>query len=328
MLKHRFSIYEWMVSFIGCALAVVLGLSPARAADYPQKGKSIQILVGYAAGSASDGGARAMASGLEKELGMPVVVVNKPGANNQIALSTLASSRPDGYTMALTGFPVTITGYLDPVRKATYSRKSFEPIAMHVKDVNVWAVKSTSPYKTLKDLLEAAKAKPNTITIASGMMNEEQMSILRMQKMTGAQFVQVSFTQGQTAAMLALLGGKIDVHVGHTAETIGPAKNGEVRVLGILDDEESPQLPGVKTFEAQGYKIYSSSSRGYVFPAGTPKKVVDVMSGAMKKVMATEEHKKRIVDMGAAVQYMDPVQFSKFWEESETLVKELAPQWK
>jgi tripartite-type tricarboxylate transporter receptor subunit TctC len=311
MVKHRIAVRGWIV-LLGCVLAFVGGLSPVWAADYPS-GKSIQMLVGYAAGGASD---------------VPVVTVNKPGANNQIALTQLAQSKPDGYTIALAGFPVIITGYLDPERKATYSRKSFEPLVMHVRDVNIWAVKATSPYKSLKDLIDAAKAKPNTITIASGMMNEEQICILRMQKMTGTQFVQVSFTQGQTAAMVALLGEKIDVFVGHPAEVLGHAKSGDVRVLGILDDEESPLLPGVKTFEAQGYQIYSSSSRGYLVPAGTPKKVVDILCGAMKKVMATEEHKKRIVAMGAAVRYMDSAQFSKFWEESEVLVKQLAPQWK
>jgi tripartite-type tricarboxylate transporter receptor subunit TctC len=328
MVQHRISILGRMVSVVGCALAFVVWLSPAWAADYPQSGKSIQLLVGSAAGSASDMGARAMAIGLEKELGVPVVTVNKPGANNQIALTLLAQSKPDGYTIGLIGFPVNIAGYLDPARKATYNRKSFETVAMHVKDVNIWAIKSTSPHKTLKDVFDAAKAKPNTITIAGGMMNEEQISTLLLQKMTGTQFVQVSFTQGQTAAMLALLGGKIDVHVGHQGETLGHAKSGDVRVLGILDDEESPLLPGVKTFEAQGYKIYSSASRGYIVPAGTSRKIVDTLSSAMKRVMATEEHNKRIMAMGAAVRYMDPDQFSKFWEESETQVKEVAPQWK
>jgi tripartite-type tricarboxylate transporter receptor subunit TctC len=328
MVKHRFSVWGRMMVVVGCLLAVSILFSSAWAADYPQKGKSIQMLVGNAAGGPTDLGARIMAAGLEKELGVPVVVVNKPGANGQIQLTQVASAKPDGYIFGTVNFPVTITGYLDPARKATYNRKSFEPLAMHVNDPNIFAVLTKSPYKTLKDLVEAAKAKPKTITVSSGMRNDEQIGIVQLQKMTRAEFAQVSFTQGTAPSVVALLGGKIEVHCGHAADVLGHVKSGDVRVLGVMDDEDSPFLPGVKTFEAQGYKIYSASSRGYLMPAGTPKEIVNTLSGAMKKVMATEEHKKRMAEMGLSVRYMDPTQLSKFWEESETMVKELEPLMK
>ena len=328
MVEHRISMGGRIVSVIGCVLAVVVGLSPAWAADYPQKGKTIQMIVGNAAGGPTDLGARIMAAGLEKELGVPVVVVNKTGANGQIQLTQVASSKPDGYTFGTVNFPVTITGYLDPTRKATYNRKSFEPLAMHVNDPNIFAVLTKSPYKTVKDLVEAAKAKPKTITISSGMRNDEQIGIVQLEKMTGAQFAQVSFTQGTAPSLVALLGGKIDVHCGHPADVLGHVKSGDVRVLGVMDDEESPFMPGVKTFEAQGYKIYSASSRGYLMPAGTPKEIVNTLSGAMKKVMATEEHNKKMAEMGLSLRYMDSAQLGKFWDESETMVKELEPMLK
>jgi tripartite-type tricarboxylate transporter receptor subunit TctC len=325
MVNHRYSTLGRILSLFGCLLLVAAWSSSALAAGYPQTGKSIQMLVGYAAGGPSDVGARVLASGLEKELGVSVMTVNKPGANGQIALTQLVQSKPDGYAFATANFPVTITGYLDPERKAVYNRKSFEPLAMQVNDPNIFAVKATSPYKTLKDLVEAAKAKPKTITISSGMMNDEQIGIVRLQKMTGAQFAQVSFTQGTAPSLVALLGGKIDVYCGHPADVIGHVKSGEVRVLGVMDDEDSPFLPGSKTFEAQGYKLYNSSSRGYVLPAGTPKEIVDTLSGAMKKVMATEEHQKRMAEMGLSTRYMGPTEFSKFWDDYETMVKELTP---
>jgi tripartite-type tricarboxylate transporter receptor subunit TctC len=328
MVKHRFLVWGRMMVVVGCLLAVSILFSSAWAADYPQKGKSIQMLVGNAAGGPTDLGARIMAAGLEKELGVPVVVVNKPGANGQIQLTQVASAKPDGYIFGTVNFPVTITGYLDPARKATYNRKSFEPLAMHVNDPNIFAVLTKSPYKTLKDLVEAAKTKPKTITVSSGMRNDEQIGIVQLQKMTRAEFAQVSFTQGTAPSVVALLGGKIEVHCGHAADVLGHVKSGDVRVLGVMDDEDSPFLPGVKTFEAQGYKIYSASSRGYLMPAGTPREIVNTLSGAMKKVMATEEHKKRMAEMGLSVRYMDPAQLSKFWEESETMVKELEPLMK
>ena len=325
MAVHRISVRGRIVSIVGCVLAVVAGLSPVWAADYPQKGKTIQMIVGNAAGGPTDLGARIMAAGLEKELGVPVVVVNKPGANGQIQLTQVASAKPDGYVFGTVNFPVTITGYLDPTRKATYNRKSFEPLAMHVNDPNIFAVLTKSPYKTLKDLVEAAKAKPKTITVSSGMRNDEQIGIVQLQKLSGAEFAQVSFTQGTAPSLVALLGGKIDVHCGHAADVLGHVKNGDVRVLGVMDDEDSPFLPGVKTFEAQGYKIYSASSRGYLMPAGTPKEILNTLSGAMKKVMATEEHKKKMAEMGLTLRYMDSAQLGKFWDDSEKMVKELEP---
>jgi tripartite-type tricarboxylate transporter receptor subunit TctC len=328
MAVHRISVGGRIVSVIGCVLAVVVGLSSAWAADYPQKGKSIQMLVGNAAGGPTDLGARIMAAALEKELGVPVVVVNKPGANGQIQLTQVATAKPDGYLLGTVNFPVTITGYLDPTRKATYNRKSFEPLAMHVNDPNIFAVLTKSPYKTLKDLVEAAKAKPKTITVSSGMRNDEQIGIVQLQKLSGAEFAQVSFTQGTAPSLVALLGGKIDVHCGHAADVLGHVKNGDVRVLGVMDDEDSPFLPGVKTFEAQGYKVYSASSRGYLMPAGTPKEILNTLSGAMKKVMATEEHKKKMAEMGLSLRYMDPAQLGKFWDDTEKMVKELEPMLK
>ncbi len=109
------------------------------------------------------------------------------------------------------------------------------------------------------------------------------------------------------------------------ADLLGAVKSGDVRVLGVMDDEESPFLPGVKTFEAQGYKLYNASSRGLRSPAGTPKEVVDTLSGAIKKVMATEEHKKRMADMGLTLRYMDPVQYGAYWSEYEKTLIELLP---
>lgn len=325
MMKHRFFVWGRIGFAVGCLLAVSVLFSSAWAADYPLKGKSIQMLVGNAAGGPTDLGARILAAGLEKELGVPIVTVNKPGANGQIQLTQVATAKPDGYTFGTVNFPVTITGYLDPARKATYNRKSFEPLAMHVNDPNIFAVLTKSPYKTLKDLVEAAKAKPKAITVSSGMRNDEQIGIVQLEKMTGAQFAQVSFTQGTAPSVVALLGGKIEVHCGHAADVLGHVKSGDVRVLGVMDDEDSPFLPGVKTFEAQGYKIYSASSRGYLMPAGTPREIVSALSGAMRKVMATEEHKKKMAEMGLTIRYMDPAQLSKFWEGSETMVKELEP---
>ncbi|MBM4312451.1 MAG: tripartite tricarboxylate transporter substrate binding protein [Deltaproteobacteria bacterium] len=306
--------------------ALLWAASPGGAADYPQKGRTIQVLVGFAAGGSSDAGARILASGLEKELGTSVLVVNKPGASGQIAYTALTQAKPDGYTIVNTNFPSSIISYLDPARKATYTRKSFEVLALHVIDPGLIAVKADSPYKTLKDLVEAAKANPKKVKISTtGIQSDEAFAILQLQKMTGAQFAMVHFAQGIAPSVIALMGGKTDAFCGNVGDLLSQFKSGEVRILGIMDDEQSPFYPGVKTFEELGYKLYNAASRGFAAPEGTPREVVNILSQAIRKVVATDEHKKRMADMGLTLRYMDPTRYAKYWTECEATYKDLLP---
>ena len=325
MMRFDGCCFAKMLVLVVCGLALV-GSSAAGAADFPQKGKAVQMLVGFAAGGTTDVGARLMASGMEKELGTSVVVVNKPGASSQIAYTTLAQAKPDGYTIGNTNFPSAVVSYLDPARKATYTRKSFDLLALHVIDPGLFAVKADSPFKTLKDVVDAAKANPKKVRISTtGIQSDEAFAILQFQKMTGTQFAMVHFAQGVASAMTAFLGGKIDVLCANVGDLLSQFKSGEVRILGIMDDEPSLFYPGVKTFEQQGYKLYTSSSRGFAAPAGTPKVIVDALSGAMKRVTASDDHKKRMADMGLTLRYMDPAQYNAYWSEYEKTLIELLP---
>ncbi len=313
-------------SWSGLLLAVMILSTPAGAADFPQKGKAIQMLVGFAAGGSTDAGARILASAMEKELGTSVLVVNKPGASSQIAYTALTQAKPDGYTIGNTNFPSAVVSYLDPARKATYTRKDFELLALHVIDPGLMAVKKDSPFKTVKDLVEAARANPKKIRVSTtGIQSDEAFGILQFQKMAGVQFAMVHFAQGGAPAMTAFLGGKIEVFCGNVGDLLSQFKTGEVRILGIMDHEESPFYPGIKTFEEQGYKLYNASSRGFAAPAGTPKEVVNILSGAIGKAVATEDHKKRMADMGLTLRYMNAAQYSQYWNEYEAMIKELLP---
>jgi tripartite-type tricarboxylate transporter receptor subunit TctC len=329
MFGHRrfcFGRIAGILAFIGSFLAGALVSPPAGAADFPQKGKAIQILVGFAAGGSSDVGARILASGMEKELGTSVLVVNKPGASAQIAYTMLSQAKPDGYTLGNTNFPSSVVTYLDPARKATYTRKDFEVLALHVIDPGLIAVKKDSPFKTLKELIETAKANPKKVRISTtGIQSDEAFGILRLQKMTGAQFAMVHFSQGAAPAMTAFLGGKVEAFCGNVGDLLAQHKSGEVRILGIMDSEPSPFYPGVKTFEEQGYKLYNSASRGFAAPGGTPKEVINILSGAIKKVVATEDHRKRMADMGLTLRYMDAGQYAQYWSEYEAMLRDLLP---
>ncbi len=320
MLKKCYSVG---VIAVVCAMLGLVCAAPAWSAAFPEKGKAITLIIPQEAGGAPDVAGRLLANGLEKELGVPVVVVNKPGASTQIGLTQLVQSKPDGYTFASIALPTSLT-YLDPKRKAIFTRKSFQPLGMHVLDGSIIAVKYDSPYKNIKDLVAAAKAAPKTITAAVGVRNDDHFTALMFEKAADIKFAHVTFPGGMAPAVTQLIGGKIDVFCGNVGDMRSVIKNNQARLLGVLDNERSEFFPDVPTMEEQGYKIYNSSSRGYVLPAGTPKPVVDVLANAIKKVFGTDEHKKRIADMTLALRYMSPEDFGKYWENYETQTIELS----
>lgn len=308
------------------ALGFMLLAPIAGRADWPQKGKSIQMLVGFAAGGSVDVGARMLASGLEKELGTNVVVVNKPGASGQLSYTMLTQAKPDGYTIGTVGFPSTVVTYLDPTRQATYTRKDFQLLGLHVVDPTIFAVKADSPFKNLKDLVEYAKANPRKLRITTtGVQSDETFSILQFEKLTGAKFALVHFSQGVAQGMTAFLGNKVEVFCANVGDVLGQYKRGEVRILGVMDAKRSQFYPDVKTFEEQGYKLLGSSSRGFAAPGGTPKDVVDRIAGAMKKVVESDEHKRKMEELGLTLGYMDPAQYAQYWSGYEAQLKELLP---
>ena len=267
--------------------------------------------------------ARALAATAEKILGTQIQVVNKPGAGSQIGLTEIAKAKPDGYTLGIVTLPTAINTYLEPERKAVYTRNDFVPLALHTIDPVVIAVKADSPYKTTKDLIEAAKANPEKIKAADiGVLSGKHLAILDLQKATGAKFAIVHFSGG-SQAMTALLGGHIDANFCTAGEVPSQYKAGEVRLLGIMDKQPSKFYPGITTLESQGYKVYSTSSRGWVAPAGTPKEIVNKLSAALKKAMEDPDHQQKIEATTSELRYMDPDQMSTYWADMEAQYKPL-----
>ncbi len=297
--------------------------APAPKVNFPEKGKSISLIVPFPAGGSTDVGARLLAPLMEKELGVPVQVVNKGGAGSQIGITDLVQSKPDGYTWCYTLLPATVTIYLDPERKAVFGRKDLQFVGMHVSDPQLVAVSADSPYKTMKDVIDAAKANPGKIKASAvGVLGPEHLGILQLEKLTGADFAVVQF-DGSAPALTALLGGHTDLQLGTLGVFASAYKSGKVRFLGVTDKVENRLVPGVPTLESQGYKVYSSVSRVISVPAGTPAPVVDILAGALKKAMDSAEHKQKIEDMGMTLTYMGPQQTATYWDDLESQVKPL-----
>lgn len=304
-------------------------IAPAKPTDFPG-GKPITIMVPYAAGGTTDASARLLAEGLEKELSTSVQVVNKPGAASQVGLTELVNARPDGYTLSYGVLPTILTHYLIPGRNAPYTRQSFQPVAHHHLVPQMIAVLTESPYTTLRDLVEAARDKPEQIKISdSGLLATPHMSVLTLEKVAGVKFASVHF-DGGAPSVSALLGGHVDAVAGGISDALPNFKAGKFRVLGVADKQESEFLPGVPTMTSQGYNVVVTSSTGVLAPAGTPREVVDVLTSAMKKVVETDAHEKRLNDLGLSPRYLNPGQYAAFWEDYEAqmapVLKEVAPQ--
>jgi tripartite-type tricarboxylate transporter receptor subunit TctC len=262
-----------------------------------------------------------MAAGLEKELMTSVQVVNKPGAASQLGLTELARAAPDGYTLSYVVLPTVTTHYLVPGRDAIYTRKNFQPIAMHHYVPQVLAVKADSPYKTLKDLVEAARANPETIKVSdSGLMAVPHTQVLMLQRAAGVRFASVHFTGG-APSVTALLGGHVDVLAGATADALPHKASGAFRVLGIAAEQPDKSMPEVPTMKSQGYDVVAASATGIVAPAGTPQNVVDTLTRAMKKVIDSDEHQKKLQQLALEPYYLDPAAYTKLWEETEVRMK-------
>jgi tripartite-type tricarboxylate transporter receptor subunit TctC len=302
-------------------LAAQAAPASAQKVDFPAKGKVITAISPTTAGSGSDVSLRVLAEGLEKELGVSVEVVNKPGAGQQAGITELLRAKPDGYTICNMTFPNVQLIYLDPERQAAFSRKNLQPVANYVSDVGLLAVKANSPFKTMRDLVNAAKAGPGKIKLSTtAILSPHHVAILKLQKMAGVKFAIAHFS-GSAPGITALLGGHIDGFVGFGADIMAQIKNGDVRVLGIADREENEFYPGVKTMEAQGYKLHFIAARLIAAPAGTPRQTVNTLSGAVKRTMEADAVKKKMKTLGIVPHYMDPDQLSSYWTQVETEVK-------
>lgn len=304
-------------------------LAPAaKQVDFPSKGRPITVIVTAAAGGSLDVTTRIVTSVMEKELGAPIQIVNKSGANSQIGMTEGAAARPDGYTLVLTPMSPAVTTYLDPDRKAIYTRKSFEPLGTWVSHSVVMAVKTDSPFKSVKDVIDAAKAKPGEIKVGdSGSMGGPHFGSLGLQRATDTKFAIVHF-ESSGPALNAVLGEHIDVDMLMQGEALPQVKSENIRVLGIFSKQEVGFLPGVKTMESMGYgKVYDYASViGMSAPAGTPKEVIAILSAALKTATDTPDVKAKLTDLGYTVNYMDPQQYSTFWASQEEILKPLVDE--
>jgi tripartite-type tricarboxylate transporter receptor subunit TctC len=314
-----------LIALTGCG-ANASANNAASGDDFPKKGKSIDIFVAFSSGGAVDTAARLIQPVLEKELGTNVEVINKPGAGGQIGYTALTSAKPDGYTIGATGSPSVVVSPLDPARGAKYTRASFQPLGRQVIDPTVIAVQPDSPYQTLKDLLDAEKATPKSLTASTtGIQTGEHFALAQIQEATGSEFAPVHFSEGASQATTAFLGKHVDVLVANVSDVNDLAKQGKARVLGVMSSERAPSLPDVATFKESGYDLVAGTARGYSAPAGLPDAVAKKLEAALEKAIEDPSVVQKMKDLGLETSYLSGGDYEKFWAGQEGDFKKALP---
>lgn len=298
-------------------ITAACGSATKQESDFPKKGKAVTLIVPFAPGGLSDLAGRLLGPAMEDQLGTPVEILNKPGASSQIGLTALAQAKADGYTLGYTLLPTTPSAYLDPTRKAAFTRKSFKPVANHFVIPVVAVVAKDSKIQNLKDLMAEAKAKPRQIKAGTGALGgPADMGRVLVEKTGQVEFANVQF-DGGGPAMVALLGGHTDVTFGTIPEVLQYVKSGQVRAIGVMAEAETDLLPGTPTFKAQGMDLVMLSEGVLSVPAETPPAVVEKLQSAIDKALKAEGIEKKSQELGIINRYMTGDEVDKRWTLSE-----------
>ena len=295
-------------------LLVTLGAGCGQpATKFPEK--PITLVVQASAGGGSDIFARTLAAGFEKGklLSQPVVVENKAGGSGAIAYAYTAGKKGDPYflqTVVATFLTTALQG------KSTVSYKDFTPIANFAFDEYVLFVKADSKFKTVKDLVAEAKAKPKDVKVSGAELGgSDSICVYLLEKATGAKFNYIAFPGGGEA-IAAVLGGHVDFGMANPGEAMELYKAGKVRLLGVYSEKRLAGAPDLPTMKEQGIDVVYVQNRGIVAPLDIPADARKVVEDAMLKYYNGETFKKYITDNFLTGAWMDGPTFGK-WLETE-----------
>ncbi|GKW23719.1 hypothetical protein PEC311524_13130 [Pectobacterium carotovorum subsp. carotovorum] len=306
-------------------LALFSPLFPASVlAEYPEK--PIQMLVAFAPGGGTDIAARSIAHYLEKHLGnhARIAVINKPGAGGEIGWTVLAQSKPDGYTIGMINPPA--TNALVVEGKAKFTMDDFQPIANIVYDPGILVVNQDSPYKTLAQFIDAARQSPDSLVIgtsgAAG--SSEHVAILNLNRLANVQFKAAFF--GSTAPVRqAVLGNHVPAATMNLSEALPLAREGQIRILGLMAEQRYPLLKDAPTFREQQIDLVAGTSRGIAAPKGTPPEVVARLEKALHAVINDPEYLDAAQKAEIPLNYLDAHGYSTLIQHINT---DLAETWK
>jgi tripartite-type tricarboxylate transporter receptor subunit TctC len=294
----------------------------AAATQFPD-GKPIEMVALFGAASASTQTARVLADGMAKVLGVPVPIIDKPGAGGAVGYTYLSQQKPDGHSLVWSSNSLSTTFHSGQLK---FDYKSFEHVARVTVENPALAVRADSPWKSLKELVDYARANPDKVRVGnSGQGSQTHIASVALFSSVGAKIIPVHRSGGQATA--DLLAGRIEVAVQFPQAVVPHVKSGNLRVLALLSSIPDPVFPDVKSAKALGYNIDMPLWRGISAPKGTPKAVIAKLQDAIKKAVESPEFKDAGQKIGFTPAFQPSEAFTKMIaaddERTAAVIKEI-----
>jgi len=308
-------------SLLASTALLPLGL-PVRAQDaYPSR--PITMIVPFPPGGVADITGRPLAHVMSRILKQSVVVQNKGGAGGSVGTAQAARSAPDGYTLLMALSSISVLPVADVLQGRTpaYELDQFAPIALVSADPTVLVVREDGPFKTVKDLVDAAKAKPGTINYgSSGVYGTLHVAMEIFATAAGIKLFHIPY-QGGGPAVAALLGGQIDVLASGPSAAMAQIKAGKMRALAVWGDKRLASLPNVPSMKELGYDATFYIWSGLFAPVATPAAIQAVLRDAVRRTVEDPEFKEAMAKVETPIAYLDAPQFTVFLEKDAARLK-------
>ncbi len=304
-----------LVFFLMIGLLISSGSMDQALAKYPER--PITLVCPWAAGGGTDALSRVCAALLEKELGVPVNVVNRTGGSGATGHTAGATAKPDGYTITMITVEITMMHWRG-LAKVTY--EDYAPVAQLNFDAAGVNVNVKSPWKSMKELNAYVKANPGKLTASGtgvgGIWDLARAGWLQAAGL-GVNDVRWVPSRGAAPGLQECVAGGIDVVTCSIPEAASLIEAGKIRALAIMSDERHPAFPDIPTLKEQGMDWSVGAWRGIAMPKGTPADIVAVMEKALEKIVATKEYKEFMKNKGYGILYRSSSEFGKFLAEAD-----------
>lgn len=312
----------YIAAIIAVGLAVAAATPSARAQDWPSK--PVHILIGFGAGGGTDVATRILADGLSEALGQQFVVENRPGAGGTIAGGVVAKAPKDGYNLLAISMGHSVSAVM--VKQVPYDAvKDFEPVGIFTNSAFVVVVPKNSPATDIKSLIDHVNKQPGKLNYSTVGLGSTQHLIaehLRQRASINAQAVSYR-TTGEVVSALLRGDAAYAVELYHPIR--GQVDSGEVRIIAVATPTRWPAIPNVPTLAESGVTgIGYLGWYGLVFPAGTPKPIVDKLHNAMRQVLSKDAVKNRLEGIGAVANLSSPAEFIKVIQSDINTFQEVA----